>query len=60
MEQFETRFSQVDVFMDELDLFNLFKRYVSAAPDCLSIYLRMSLGLLFITPCSSEKAAWSQ
>ena len=42
MEQFETRFSQVDVlpmvkhFMDELDLFNLFKRYVSAAPDCLA------------------------
>ena len=36
MEQFETRFSQVDVlpmvkhFMDELDLFNLFKRYVPA------------------------------
>ncbi len=42
MEQFETRFSQVDVlpmvkhFMDELDLFNLFKRYVPAAPDCLA------------------------
>ena len=42
MEQFETRFSQVDVlpmvkhFMDELDMFNLFKRYVPAAPDCLA------------------------
>jgi len=42
MEQFETRFSQVDVlplvkhFMDELDLFNLFKRYVPATPDCLA------------------------
>ena len=42
MKQFETRFSQVDVlpmakhFMDELDLFNLFKRYVPAPPDCLA------------------------
>jgi transposase len=42
MEQFETRFSQVDVlplvkhFIDELDLFNLFKRYVPATPDCLA------------------------
>ena len=42
MEQFETRFSQVDVlpmvkhFMDELDLFNLFKRYVPATSDCLA------------------------
>ena len=42
MEQFKTRFSQVDVlpmvkhFMDELELFNLFKRYVPAAPDCLA------------------------
>ena len=42
MEQFEARFNQVDVlpmvkyFMDELDLFNLFKKYVPAAPDCLA------------------------
>jgi transposase len=42
MEQFETRFSQVDVlplvkhFMDELGLFNLFKRYVPATVDCLA------------------------
>jgi transposase len=42
MKQFETRFKQVDVlpmvkhFMDELDLFNLFKKYVSAAPDSLA------------------------
>ena len=42
MEQFETRFKQVDVlpmvkhFMDALDLFNLFKKYVPAAPDCLA------------------------
>ena len=42
MKQFETRFKQVDVlpmvkhFMDELDLFNLFKKYVPAAPDCLA------------------------
>ena len=42
MEQFETRFKQVDVlpmvkhFMDELDLFNLFTKYVPAAPDSLA------------------------
>lgn len=42
MEQFETRFKQVDVlpmvkhFMDELDLLNLFTKYVPAAPDCLA------------------------
>jgi len=41
MKQFETRFKQVDVlpmvkhFMDELDLFNLFKKYVRATPDSL-------------------------
>ena len=43
MEQFETRFKQVDVlpmvkyFMDELDLFNLFKKYVRAPPIALRI-----------------------
>jgi len=42
MEQFETRFKQVDVFpmvkhfMDKLDLFNLFAKYVPAEPDCLA------------------------
>ena len=42
MEQFKTRFKQVDVlpmvkhFMDELDLFNLFTKYVPAASDCLA------------------------
>jgi transposase len=42
MDQFETRFKQVDVlpmvkhFMDGLDLFNLFKKYVPAAPDSLA------------------------
>ena len=42
MEQFETRFSQVDVlpmvkhYMDELDLVNLFTRYVPAAPGSLA------------------------
>jgi len=42
MEPFEARFKQVDVlpmvkhFMDELDLYNLFKRYVPAAPDSLA------------------------
>ncbi len=42
MKQFETRFRQVDVlpmvkhYMDQLDLFNLFKKYVPAAPDCLA------------------------
>ncbi len=42
MKQFETRFKQVDVlpmvkhFMDELDLFNLFKKYVPAALDSLA------------------------
>ncbi len=42
MEQFETKFKQVEVlplvkhFMDELDLFKLFKKYVPAARDCLT------------------------
>jgi transposase len=42
MKQFETRFKQVNVFpmvkhyMDELDLYNLFKKYVPAAPDSLA------------------------
>lgn len=42
MKQFETRFKQVDVlpmvkhFMDALDLFSLFKKYVPAAPDSLA------------------------
>ena len=42
MKQFEARFKQVDVlpmvkyYMDELDLFNLFKKYVPAPPDCLA------------------------
>ena len=42
MKQFETRFRQVDVlpmvkhYMDQLDLFNLFKKYVPAAPDSLA------------------------
>lgn len=41
MEQFETHFKQIDVlpmvkhYMDELDLFNLFKKYVPATSDCL-------------------------
>ena len=40
MKQLEARFKQVDVFsmvkyyMDELDLFNLFKKYVPEASDC--------------------------
>ena len=42
MKQFETRFKQVNVlpmvkhFMDALDLFSLFKKYVPAAPDSLA------------------------
>jgi transposase len=42
MEQFETRFKQVDVlpmvkyFMDQLDLFNLFSKYVPAAAGSLA------------------------
>ena len=42
MKQFETRFKQVDVlpmvkhFMDALDLFSLFKKYVPAAHDSLA------------------------
>jgi len=42
MKQFETRFKQVDVlpmvkhYMDALDLFSLFKKYVPAAPDSLA------------------------
>ena len=42
MKQFETRFKQVDVlpmvkhYMDELDLFSLFKKYVPAAPNYLA------------------------
>ena len=41
MEQFETRFKQVDVlpmvkhFMDELDLYNLFSKYVPATAGSL-------------------------
>jgi transposase len=44
MEQFEARFSQVDVlpivkhYMDELDLVNLFAKYVPAAPGCLTAH----------------------
>lgn len=40
MEQYDTRFSQVDVlpmvkhYMDELGLYHLFKKYVPAATDC--------------------------
>lgn len=42
MEQFEARFSQIDVlplvkhYMDQLDLVNLFTKYVPAAPGCLA------------------------
>ena len=42
MKQFETRFKKVDVFpmvkhyMDELDLYNLFQKYVPAASDSLA------------------------
>ncbi len=42
MEQFEARFKQVDVlpmvkhYMDELDLFNLFTKYVPAASGSLA------------------------
>jgi transposase len=42
MEQFETRFNQVDVlplvkhYMDELDLFNIFKKYVPTASGSFS------------------------
>lgn len=42
MKQFETRFKQVDVlpmvkhFMDEIDLFSLFQKYVPAASDSLA------------------------
>jgi hypothetical protein len=52
MEQFETRFSQVDVFpmvkhfLDELDLFNIFKKYVPAATDCLADHAQ---GLCLLT-----------
>jgi hypothetical protein len=42
MEQFETRFKHVDVlpmvkhYMDELDLFNLFRKFVPAASGSLA------------------------
>jgi hypothetical protein len=42
MERFETKFNQIEVlpmvkhFIDELDLFNLFKKYVPAARGCLT------------------------
>ncbi len=42
MEQFETRFSQVDVlplvkhYMDQLDMFNLFTKYVPPAPGSIA------------------------
>ena len=44
MKQFETVFKQVDIlpmvkhFMDEFDLFSLFKKYVPAAADSLADY----------------------
>ena len=44
MEQFEARFRQIDVlpmvkhYMEELDLFSLFKKYIPSAPDCLADY----------------------
>jgi len=44
MEQFETRFNRVDVlpmvkhYMDQLDLVNLFTKYVPAAPGSLAEY----------------------
>ena len=47
MEQFETRFRQVDVlplvkhYMDELDLVNLFTKYVPAASDSLRVMLKV-------------------
>ena len=63
MEQFETRFSQVDVlpmvkhFMDELDLFNLFKRYMPATPDCLADHaeslciLTANINYIYVADC---------
>ena len=52
MEQFETRFKQVDVFpmvkhyMDELKLFKLFDKYVPSPDDCL---INHAQGLCVIT-----------
>jgi Domain of unknown function (DUF4277) len=51
MEQFGTRFKRVDVlpmvkhYVDQLDLFNLFKKYVPVASDCLANHAE-SLSLL--------------
>ena len=60
MEQFETRFKQVDVFpmvkyfMDKLDLFNLFTKYVPAAPGSLADHAESLCILIANIICDNE------
>jgi len=60
MEQFEARFKQLDVlpmvkyFMDKLDLFNLFKKYVPATADCLAEHAESLCVLIANIICDNQ------
>ncbi len=60
MEQFEARFKQIDVlpmvkyFMDKLDLFNLFKKYVPATADCLAEHAESLCVLIANIICDNQ------
>jgi transposase len=60
MEQFETRFKQIDVlpmvkyFMDKLDLFNLFKKHVPATADCLAEHAESLCVLIANIICDNQ------
>jgi transposase len=60
LEQFETCFKQIDVlpmvkyFMDKLDLFNLFKKYVPATADCLAEHAESLCVLIANIICDNQ------
>jgi transposase len=60
MQQFETRFKQIDVlpmvkhFMDQLDLFNLFQKYVPATADCLAQHAESLCVLIANIICDNQ------
>jgi hypothetical protein len=60
MEQFEARFNQVDVlpmvkyFMDQLNLFNLFKKYVPAAAGSITEHAESLCILVANIICDNE------
>jgi hypothetical protein len=60
MEQFDTQFKQVDVlpmvkhFMDGLDLFNLFKKYLPAATGSLANHAESLCLLAANIICNNE------